>query len=121
VNPLSQFDVLLLAHLIGDYLLQTEWMAKYKAERWRPLLAHCFVYTLTVTVAAFLFLPAGLSWWGIGLIFATHVFLDRRGFVAFWYKRVMGVTDDRNKWLMIIVDQTFHLIVLAGAISISAG
>ncbi|HZG81954.1 MAG TPA: DUF3307 domain-containing protein [Brevibacillus sp.] len=118
MNALSQFDVLFLAHLVGDYLLQTEWMAKYKAERWRPLLAHCFVYTLAVSVAAYLFLPTGLSWWAIGFVFLTHVILDRRGVVRFWYERVMGVTDDRNKWLMIMVDQTFHLIILAVAVSL---
>lgn len=118
MNALSQFDVLFLAHLVGDYLLQTEWMAKYKAEQWRPLLAHCFVYTLTVSVAAYLFLPTGLSWWAIGFVFLTHVILDRRGIVRFWYERVMGVTDDRNKWLMIMVDQTFHLIILAVAVSL---
>ncbi|WP_235827899.1 DUF3307 domain-containing protein [Brevibacillus migulae] len=120
MNAFSQFDLLLLAHLIGDYLLQTEWMAKYKAERWKPLLTHCFVYTLVVAVVAFLFIPGGLSWWAIGFIFVTHVILDRRGFISFWYKRVMGVTDDRNKWLMIMADQIFHLVILAVAIRMSA-
>lgn len=119
MNPISPFDLLLIAHLIGDYLLQTEWMAKYKAERWAPLLAHCTVYTLVIGLVSYLFIPAGLSWWAIGLVFVSHVFLDRRGFVAFWYRRVMRVTDDRNKWLMIVVDQSFHLIVLAVALGIS--
>ena len=120
MSAFSQFDVLFLAHLIGDYLLQTEWMAKYKAQQWRPLLAHCFVYTLVVGIVGFLFLPGGLSWWAIGLIFVSHVILDRRGFVGFWYRRVMGVTDEKSKWLMIMVDQIFHLIILAAAVSISA-
>ncbi|USG63289.1 DUF3307 domain-containing protein [Brevibacillus ruminantium] len=119
MNQLSSFDVLLIAHLIGDYLLQTEWMAKYKAERWWPLLAHCFVYTLVVGLISFLWLPTALSWWAILLIFVSHVLMDRRGFVFFWYRRVMRVTDDRNKWLMIMVDQTFHLIILAIAVGMS--
>jgi Protein of unknown function (DUF3307) len=120
VTSFSQFDLLLLAHLIGDFLLQTEWMAKNKAVRWRPLLAHCFVYTFVIAVVGYLFLPSGLSWWAIGLIFASHVFLDRRGFIHFWYRRVMGVTGEQNKWLMIMADQVFHLIILAVAVSISA-
>lgn len=119
MQSFSQFDLLLLAHLIGDYLLQTEWMAKYKAERWRPLLAHCFVYTLVVAVVAYLFIPGGLSWWAIGLIFVSHVILDRRGFIRFWHRRIMGVTNDQGKWLMIMADQIFHLIILAVAIGIS--
>ncbi|MFT9847146.1 DUF3307 domain-containing protein [Aneurinibacillus sp. REN35] len=119
MNHFSAFDILLLAHLVGDYLLQTEWMAKYKAERWLPLLAHCLVYTMVVALFAFLWLPDGLSTWGIALIFISHIILDRRTLVAFWYKRIMRVTDASSKWLMIIVDQTFHLLALALALVVT--
>ncbi|GIP33350.1 DUF3307 domain-containing protein [Paenibacillus sp. J2TS4] len=113
MNQFSAFDLLLIAHLIGDYLLQTEWMAKYKAERWGALLTHSLVYTAVIALFAFLWIPGGVSIWGILLVFGSHVFLDRRKPVAYWYEKIMRVTDERSKWLMIIVDQTFHLIVLA--------
>jgi hypothetical protein len=119
VNHFSAFDILLIAHLIGDFLLQTEWMAKYKADRWIPLLAHCLVYTFSVSLLAYLFVPNGLSLWAIVLVFVSHVILDRRSFVYFWYRKVMQVTDDRSKWLMIICDQVFHLIILGVALAIS--
>ncbi|QRG66777.1 DUF3307 domain-containing protein [Brevibacillus choshinensis] len=119
MNHFSAFDILFIAHLIGDFLLQTEWMAKYKAQRWLPLLTHCLVYTLSVTLLAFLFVPGGLSVWASLLIFLSHVILDRRTFVYFWYRKVMQVTDDRSKWLMIITDQVFHLIILGVALTIS--
>lgn len=121
MNSFSAFDILLIAHLIGDYLLQTEWMANYKAERWGPLLAHCLVYTAVIAIFAFLWIPGGLSVWGILLVFGSHVFIDRRTPVALWYKKVMRVTDDRSKWLMIMADQIFHLIILALVLLLSQG
>ena len=45
-----------VGHLIGDFLLQTAWMADRKENQWIPLLVHCFVYTATITLLA---LPAG--------------------------------------------------------------
>jgi len=119
VNHFSAFDILLLAHLIGDYMLQTEWMAKYKAQRWIPLLTHCVVYTVVIACMAYWFIPGGLSLWAILFVFVTHVLLDRRTFVYIWYRKIMRVTEDGSKWLMIICDQTFHLIVLALALVIS--
>ncbi|WP_289137031.1 DUF3307 domain-containing protein [uncultured Brevibacillus sp.] len=119
MNHFSAFDILLVAHLIGDYMFQTEWMAKYKAQRWLPLLAHCMVYTAIISLIAYLFIPGGLSVWAVLFVFVTHVILDRRTIVFFWYRKIMRVTDDGSKWLMVMCDQIFHLIVLAAALVIS--
>lgn len=113
IYPVSAFDILLVAHLVGDYLFQTEWMAKNKANHWGALLVHCSVYTAIITLFAFLFIPEGISIWGVVIVFVTHVLLDRQKFVTFWYRHIMQVKDDRSGWLKIIIDQTFHLIVLA--------
>lgn len=106
---------LVLAHLIGDWLLQTEYQAKEKAHgRFlnAALLSHCFVYTL-------IFIPL-FSWYDIGavwliLIFISHVILDRRSFVGWWMrnvKRTSEATDKELPWLKIMVDQIFHLLIL---------
>ncbi|KNB69416.1 hypothetical protein ADS79_26345 [Brevibacillus reuszeri] len=119
VNHFSAFDILLIAHLIGDYMFQTEWMAKYKAQRWLPLLAHCVVYTGVIYLIAYWFIPGGLSGWAILLVFVSHMILDRRTIVYIWYRKIMRVTNDGSKWLMIMCDQIFHLIILAAALVIS--
>lgn len=119
MDNFSAFDILLIAHLVGDYLFQTEWMAKYKAERWAPLLCHCLVYTAVIVLAAFLIIPGGISVWAILLVFISHVILDNRKLVVFWYRVIMRVKDDGAKWLTIMIDQTFHLIILAFALIIS--
>ncbi|WP_301108119.1 DUF3307 domain-containing protein [Sporosarcina sp.] len=48
---MNLFTYVLLGHLVGDYLLQTSWMAMNKAYKWLPLLTHCFIYTLSVCAA----------------------------------------------------------------------
>lgn len=113
----SPFDILLLGHLIGDYLFQTSWMAANKAKNWAALLTHSFVYTLAVGIVAW-FGFGGLSIWGLLLVFGLHVFLDRRTFVAWWVRTVMTSTGKESCWLSIVVDQVFHLIVLVIALQI---
>lgn len=108
---MNLFAYLLLGHLVGDYLLQTSWMAMNKANKWVPLLTHCFVYTLSVCLAIFI---AGLSLpiAVVLIIFISHVFLDKRVFVVWWAKHIMGVKQPEGNWLIIMADQVFHLLIL---------
>lgn len=114
---MSQFDVLLIAHLIGDFLLQTSWMAKYKATKWLPLLTHVSIYT--VVIALFGMFSGGLSLSAILIVFLGHIILDRKTFVMFWVQQVQTAKGPEKVWLSIVADQIFHLILLAIAIAIS--
>lgn len=109
---MSPFDILLVAHLVGDYLFQTSWMAAHKAKYWMPLLTHVLVYTTTVALLAWIGF-GGLTLWGILLIAVSHVILDRRTFVAWWVRHIMRVKGDQQNWLMIMADQVFHIFILA--------
>jgi len=109
---MSQFDILLIAHLVGDYLFQTNWMALNKAEKWLPLIIHSFVYTAIVWAISYLGF-SGLSWKACVFIFITHVILDRRSLLLFWCKHIMGLKEGKPFWLVIMADQTLHLIILA--------
>lgn len=110
---LTPFEWLIIAHLIGDYLFQTSWMAKYKATKWLPLLSHVTVYTFVLSIIAW-FAFGGLTIWGILIIFVSHVFLDQRGFVVWWVRTIMRVEDNKQAgWLSIIVDQIFHVLIIA--------
>ncbi len=114
---MSPFDYLLISHLIGDYLFQTSWMAMYKAKRWGALFVHCFVYTVIIYLGSWIGF-GGLSLWGILFVFITHILIDRRTFILWWVKTIMRTTGKEANWLSIIVDQTFHLIILAIALKI---
>ncbi|MGB3259874.1 DUF3307 domain-containing protein [Paenisporosarcina sp.] len=109
------FSYLLIGHLIGDFLFQTSWMAMLKATKWVPLIVHCIVYTMSLIAVAFLgvgLLPIG----AIVLLFFSHLILDKRVFVAWWVKYIMRTEGQETKWLCIMVDQIFHVIIL-GAIA----
>ncbi|MGG0642962.1 DUF3307 domain-containing protein [Sporosarcina gallistercoris] len=109
---MTLFSYLIVGHLIGDYLLQTSWMAAGKATKWAPLFAHCFVYTSVVS-GAFLMDSGMIPIIVVISFFVSHVILDRRCFVAWWAKTVMGLKDGEPAWLLIIADQVFHIFILA--------
>lgn len=111
----------LVAHMVGDYLLQTDWQARNKRGGLgtnpiarRALLTHVTTYTLA-------FVPA-LVWigselepvWAIVvavLIFVPHLMIDDGRFVALYLSRVKRV-DGLNVSLAASVDQSFHILSL---------
>jgi uncharacterized protein DUF3307 len=60
----------IFAHLIGDYILQSDWMAMNKSKRTWPCLVHVLLYT-----SCFLFLTT--SWKALLVIGGVHFILDR--------------------------------------------
>ncbi|AOM83993.1 DUF3307 domain-containing protein [Salisediminibacterium beveridgei] len=108
---MTPFEFLFIGHLIGDYLLQTKWMAAGKATKWLPLLAHVTVYTLVIAVIAWVGF-GGLSVVGVTVVFFSHGILDRRGVVQWWVRTVTTPPESEKKWLTIMVDQTLHIIIL---------
>lgn len=113
---MNQFDWLLIGHLVGDYLFQTGWMATNKMKRWSALLVHSAVYT--IVIYGFGLLSGGLSPAAIALVFVSHVFIDKGFFVVTWTKYIQTPPPSEFKWLTIVADQTFHLIILGIAISL---
>ncbi|KUO66081.1 MAG: hypothetical protein APF84_12220 [Gracilibacter sp. BRH_c7a] len=114
---MSNFDYLLLAHLLGDFLFQTKWMADNKANNWFPLLIHSFIYTLIIWITSY-FAFGGLSLEGCSLLFAAHLILDRRTFINLWTSKIMRLDNNAPVWIRVVIDQTFHLIILAIALHV---
>jgi hypothetical protein len=106
---LNLFSWLLIGHLVGDFLLQTNWMAINKPTKLSALLTHVTIYTLVVT--AFAYFAGGISYKAVIFIFLTHMILDKRNFVVFWVKNINRV--EKIPWLNIASDQSWHLLVLA--------
>ena len=127
----------IVAHLVGDYVLQSDWMANTKTKSWWPAFCHALVYSLC-------FLP--LFWtseassenraYAMIFIFVTHFAIDRwrlaryvvwaKNFLApqvtgetrWWHPweecKGTGYHKDRPPWLavwlLIIADNTMHLL-----------
>lgn len=104
-------DVLLwaiVAHLVADWLLQTDWMAINKVTLRHPASwTHAGIHTL--------FFWWIFPWWLALLIGISHLLIDTRKPVA-WWMRVVKRAKNNGPHYMIVemgVDQVFHISVLA--------
>jgi hypothetical protein len=100
---------LIIAHLVGDYLLQNDVLAKNKASSHLACAVHVALYT-----AAFYALTVGVwPWWAYLVIAATHYPVDRWGLARIWMTRVSGqksFAEAMGPWSVIIVDNAYHLV-----------
>lgn len=90
-NALGLVFILVMAHLVGDYVLQGDFIAKTKGENEYHLFVHCFLYLLP-----FMLFVQG---WQLGLLFSSHVIIDS---LKATYGKITYKTD-----------QILHYLVLA--------
>lgn len=121
---------IILAHLIGDYLIQSDWMASEKTKRWWPAIAHGLTYTIPYAFVT-------QSWAALAVIAGTHIIIDhyRLARHVAWFKnqaaprayrstwedcKATGYPEDKPPfmavWLMIIADNTIHLLINTAAV-----
>jgi hypothetical protein len=115
------FAVFVVSHLVGDYILQTEWQARNKrggltgsATMRRALVSHVATYTLA-------FLP-GLIWlsnsvhaWGFGvaaLIAIPHLIQDDGSLLSGYAHTFKKADIEADPPLGAALDQSFHLLTL---------
>jgi len=110
----------LILHLVGDFVLQSDWMARNKTKNSGVALIHALVYS-----APFFLIGSPRA---VAVIFASHFLIDRFRLVGclVWIKNwpapnhspgsEAGDTGFHKStpeflavWLMIIVDATMHL------------
>ena len=112
----------LAAHLVGDYLLQSHWMAQNKTKNSLAALVHAILYSLP-------FLLLSPSSWAWCMILFSHFVVDRWRLARFlvWLKNgpwlpltATGYQDDvpawLSVWLLIIADNTIHILVNGAAL-----
>jgi Protein of unknown function (DUF3307) len=124
------FAVFVVCHLVGDYLLQTDWQAANKRGglggdpvRRRALLFHIATYTLA-------FVPA-LIWLlddigaqviaVVALISLPHLVQDDGRLLEHYIAIVKGEPATRNVAVTAVVDQSFHIVTLFGIALLAGG
>ena len=117
------FAVFVICHLVGDYLLQTEWQANHKRGGLGPdptarraLLMHVSTYTLAF-VPALIWLAGDIGAWVVGvgaLVFVPHFVQDDGRLLRAYMVRVKGPGATSNPQVVLAVDQTLHLVTLFG-------
>ena len=120
----------LLCHAVGDYVLQSDWMANAKTKRSVACLAHVITYALP-----FLLLRPSAA--ALAVIVGSHFVIDRLRLARFvcWAKNFLGPSgsnaawkDCNNTgysnarpdwmavWLMIIADNVMHVAINGAAL-----
>lgn len=82
-----------LIHAIGDYVLQSDWMANQKTKSWAPAIVHVITYTP-------LFLLLTTSPLALAVIAGTHLLIDHWRLARFviWVRNWVGVPDLVDGW-----------------------
>ena len=110
------FAWFILGHLLGDWLLQSDWMALGKRQGLltRAGLAHYTIYTLSILIMLHFSNDIQLTlptlWLFSLIVFVSHWLIDSTNLVEGW----MAFAGQRDQMVVrIMIDQTFHLLVLA--------
>ena len=78
--------LLIMCHLIGDYVLQIDFIAKTKGENWYHLFVHCTLYIVPFYIC-FGFV------WQLAIIFIAHLIIDplkaRYNKINYWQDQVL--------------------------------
>jgi hypothetical protein len=102
-----------LAHLVGDFLIQTDWMATRKRQSSGVCAIHALTYLLP-------FLALGYGWLILLLVGCEHFLQDRFG-LARWFMRYTNheifATGALSPWSVVVVDQVLHLVWIAGTLA----
>ena len=120
----------IIVHAIGDYILQSDWMANEKTKRWFPAFCHALVYS----VPFWIFRPTATAW---VVIFVTHYLIDRYRLARYvvWAKNFLapegsnppwekccgtGYPAERPAWLavwlLIFADNIMHIVINGAAL-----
>lgn len=126
----------LVGHLVGDYLLQNDWMALNKKRQVWPCVVHCLIWTICVCLFSGWGTRAWLScvqlaadpsltglathwnwthWIVPGLLFGTHFIQDHTSIIR-QYMTLIGqeafATGACAPWSIIVVDNVWHILTL---------
>lgn len=120
----------LVAHAVGDYVIQSDWMASEKTKHSTAAAAHAISYTLP-------FLILSTSPLALLFIAATHFAIDRWRIARYvcWAKNMLapsvwrrswsecsgtGYPSDKPPflavWLLIVADNVMHVLCNAAAL-----
>lgn len=101
--------MMLVAHLLGDYLLQWNELARWKARSLWGVAAHGGIVTLAALACAALVVP---SWWPYALLIGlVHTAID------VVRARFLRASDPGQELAWYLLDQIAHLAVIMGVVA----
>ncbi|MCE7986292.1 MAG: DUF3307 domain-containing protein [Caldilinea sp. CFX5] len=120
---MTPFGWLCLSHLIADWMLQSDWMARGKRTRLTSVagLVHYTIYTILIVFTLLFIAPTldATRYLLLGsLVFTSHWLIDGTDLVQ-WWMRWVGQRD--QSMVRLVIDQTLHLLVLSVVATICCG
>jgi len=106
------FAALLLGHLLGDFVFQTDDMARDKNTDAKTLLRHCLIYALCMIVGAFVAASGMQTLVIAGVLSLAHASVDV--FFRFLRGKIHGTPG------LFLADQTVHIAVIFVVASVIA-
>jgi len=82
------FPSILLGHMVGDYLLQNNWMAMNKGGSTLKCAVHCLIYTWAVDIFTYPFFHHDWRW--LALVFLSYFPIDRWSLADKWLRHIGG-------------------------------
>ena len=104
---MTLFEKALVLHLIGDWLLQNDWMARNKNNLRHPAAwVHSGIHALLQGLV--------FGWIGGLVLGAAHLFIDTR-IPQTWWSRTFMQTDSGELRLHVVIwgDQVMHISTIA--------
>jgi hypothetical protein len=124
------FAVFIVSHLVGDFMLQTDWQAAHKhcglgpdPVRRRALLAHIATYGLAF-VPAFVWLATDIGGWIVAVaaaVLVPHLIQDDGRLLMLYMRSVKRTQAGASDFIFIAVDQTIHILALFVVALIASG
>lgn len=103
---------MLLAHLVGDYILQWDDLSRWKSERLSGVLVHGLIILGVTLLFSYPFDPA---WWPWAVFIAvTHTLIDAVELPI--RRRLTGQESGKEALFLFLADQTAHLTIIALAL-----
>lgn len=93
----------LIGHLIGDFLLQTGWMASRKQSSWLACSAHVAVYAVALACA-------GVPLACVAAISAEHLFQDKFDGASAWMRLIRQDWGQMHSVGRLCIDQALHIV-----------
>lgn len=113
----------IVGHLVGDYLLQNDWMALNKKRSMTICAIHCFIWANCVMIFAGWF----TNHWAFTVLYCTHLVQDHSDIVKSWMSMIgqkqfmkcddfdltdMRVVPGLGPWSVIVVDNVWHILTI---------
>jgi hypothetical protein len=109
---MTPFERGLVAHLVADWILQNDWMARYKTSLRHPAAwTHAAIQGVCLGLA--------LGWQGGVVLGVVHLLIDTRRPVTWWMRtfKKCGQAPDAGT-IAIWLDQTLHIVCIAVWVSL---